>query len=78
MRAFVALEVPDNVVSPLVDFQGELEATGADIKAIVTEAGMFALRDIRDIVQLEDFEKAINKVMSQGLKSGCSPAHMFL
>jgi len=53
------------------------KATGADIKAIVTEAGMFALRAIRDVVLLEDFEKAINKVLSQGIKNGCSPAHMF-
>lgn len=43
-------------------------ATGADIKAICTEAGMFAIRDRRDHVQPEDFEKAIEKVMSEVLQ----------
>jgi len=43
-------------------------ATGADIKAICTEAGMFAIRDRRDHVEPEDFEKAIDKVMSEVLQ----------
>ncbi|MEM2875264.1 MAG: proteasome-activating nucleotidase [Candidatus Hadarchaeales archaeon] len=38
-------------------------ATGADIKAICTEAGMFAIRDEREFVTQSDFEKAIAKVM---------------
>ena len=37
--------------------------SGAEIKAICTEAGMFAIRDSRDSVNTEDFEKAIEKVM---------------
>jgi len=41
-------------------------ATGAEIKAICTEAGMFAIRDNRDTVTLVDFEKAIIKVMHHG------------
>ncbi len=40
-------------------------ATGADIKAVATEAGMFAIRDNRDIVSMVDFEKAIAKVLSE-------------
>ncbi|MEX2718611.1 MAG: AAA family ATPase, partial [Candidatus Sigynarchaeota archaeon] len=48
------------------------KTTGADIKAICTEAGMFALRDMRDTVTFKDFEKAINKVLSQGFKSTSS------
>jgi proteasome regulatory subunit len=39
------------------------EATGADIKAICTEAGMFAIRDNRDTVGMLDFERAIAKVL---------------
>lgn len=39
------------------------EATGADIKAICTEAGMFAIRDNRDTVCMLDFERAIAKVL---------------
>ncbi len=38
-------------------------ATGADIKAICTEAGMFAIRDGRDTVETSDFERAIAKVL---------------
>jgi proteasome regulatory subunit len=38
-------------------------ASGADLKAICTEAGMFAIRDKRDYVEGEDFLKACNKVL---------------
>lgn len=40
-------------------------ATGADIKAICTEAGMFAIREGRGAVTLTDFEKAIIKVIGK-------------
>jgi len=45
----------------LVEITGE--ATGADIKAICTEAGMFAIRRDADVISKEDFSKAIQKVM---------------
>ncbi len=38
-------------------------ASGADIKSICTEAGMFAIRDNRDMVTMVDFERALNKVL---------------
>ncbi len=38
-------------------------ASGADIKAITTEAGMFAIREGRSEVILVDFKKAIDKVL---------------
>jgi proteasome regulatory subunit len=38
-------------------------SSGADLKAICTEAGMFAIRELRDVVQKEDFDKAIRKVL---------------
>jgi proteasome regulatory subunit len=38
-------------------------SSGADLKAICTEAGMFAIRELRDVVQKEDFDKAISKVL---------------
>jgi len=38
-------------------------ATGADIKAICTEAGMFAIRDNRDRVTARDFEQALDKML---------------
>ncbi|TFF87074.1 AAA family ATPase [Candidatus Thorarchaeota archaeon] len=40
--------------------------TGADIKAICTEAGMFTIRDGRVCVVQEDFRKAISKVQTRG------------
>ncbi len=40
-------------------------ATGADIKAIVTEAGYNALREERTVVRMEDFLKAIEKVLKK-------------
>ncbi len=38
-------------------------ASGADIKAICTEAGMMAIREERDYVTMDDFLKAVEKVM---------------
>ncbi|HDI02300.1 MAG TPA: AAA family ATPase [Ignisphaera sp.] len=40
-------------------------ATGADIKAICTEAGLRAIRMNRKIVTMEDFEEAVRKVLRQ-------------
>ncbi len=39
-------------------------ATGADIKAICTEAGMYAIREDKDKVTHSDFNQAISKVMT--------------
>ena len=38
------------------------KATGADIKAISIEAGMFAARNKKTAVGMEEFERAIKKV----------------
>jgi len=38
------------------------DASGADIKAVCTEAGMFAIRDDRTTVEMEDFEDAWEKI----------------
>jgi len=38
-------------------------ASGADLKAISTEAGMFAIRERREYITQEDFLKAIDKVL---------------
>lgn len=40
-------------------------ATGADIKAICTEAGMFAIRKNADTITQEDFFEATNKVLKK-------------
>jgi proteasome regulatory subunit len=53
-------------VADTVDF-GDLadmadNASGADIKAICTESGMYAIRDDRTEVRMEDFENAWQKI----------------
>lgn len=52
-----------------VDFKKLAEmtegASGADIKAICTEAGMFAIREEKAKVTLEDFERAVVKVLKK-------------
>ncbi|HVL49765.1 MAG TPA: proteasome-activating nucleotidase [Candidatus Thermoplasmatota archaeon] len=52
---------PDVDVPRLALLVGE-GTTGADIKAICTEAGMFAIRDERDVVTMDDFSKAVHKI----------------
>ena len=39
--------------------------TGADIHAMCTEAGMFAIREDREIVTMADFERAVDKVLGE-------------
>ncbi|TFG04964.1 MAG: AAA family ATPase [Promethearchaeota archaeon] len=51
-------------------------ASGADIKAIVTEAGMFAIRCERSSVIMDDFEKAVDKVLGKLELDGC-PQEMY-
>jgi proteasome regulatory subunit len=51
-------------------------ATGADIKAICTEAGMFAIREGREQVTQEDFERAIAKVLP-AVRVSSRPETMF-
>ena len=41
------------------------DASGADIQAICTEAGMFAIRDDRTEVRMEDFEQAWEKIQQE-------------
>jgi proteasome regulatory subunit len=41
------------------------EASGADIKAICTEAGMFAIRDDRTAVSMTDFLDAWEKIEAE-------------
>ena len=52
-------------------------ATGADIKAICTEAGMFAIRDGRDVVTMSDLERAISKVLDDGDQKALESGPMF-
>jgi proteasome regulatory subunit len=59
----------DMNVSDDVDYaklaQSVEDASGADIKAICTEAGMFAIRDDRTEITMEDFENAKAKTEAE-------------
>ncbi|PSP51959.1 peptidase [Halobacteriales archaeon QH_3_68_24] len=42
------------------------EASGADVKAVTTEAGMFAIRDDRTEIRMEDLLEAWEKIQAEG------------
>ncbi len=55
-------------------------SSGADIKAVTTEAGMLAIREDRDSIKMEDFIKAVDKVKGSAPKdeiSGSTEGLMF-
>lgn len=52
-------------------------ATGAQIKAICTEAGMFAIRGGRDIITKKDFTSAVSKLLKkEEIKAGTSGTYL--
>jgi len=67
-------------IDSTVDFDRLLSATkdrtGADIKSICTEAGMFAIREKRTSVTQKDFQMAISKVQERG-GSDNAPSSMY-
>ncbi|KAJ8908135.1 hypothetical protein NDN08_008230 [Rhodosorus marinus] len=52
-------------------------ASGAEMKAVCTEAGMYALRERRVHVTQEDFEMAVSKVMRKDAESNMSLKKLF-
>jgi len=52
-------------------------ASGAESKAVCTEAGMFALRERRVHVTQEDFEMAVSKVMKKDSEKNISVKKLF-
>lgn len=52
------------------------DLTGADMKAICTEAGLLALRERRMKVQMKDFEEAKEKTLK--LKRGNIPDGLYI
>ena len=51
--------------------------TGAEIKGVCTEAGMYALRERRIHVTQEDFELAVAKVMNKNEEGGVSVQKLY-
>ena len=52
-------------------------ASGAEVKGVCTEAGMYALRERRVHVTQEDFEMAVTKVMKKDSDSNASVRKLF-
>lgn len=52
-------------------------SSGAEVKGVCTEAGMYALRERRIHVTQEDFELAVAKVMSKNEEGHVSQAKFF-
>lgn len=52
-------------------------ASGAEIKAVCTEAGMYALRERRVHVTQEDFEMSVGKVMAKDNEKNMSLKKLF-
>ncbi|MCJ2564072.1 MAG: proteasome-activating nucleotidase [Candidatus Thermoplasmatota archaeon] len=69
-----AIHTSEMSISGKIDFFNLAErtdgCTGADIKAICTEAGMFAIREDRDKVLTEDFLRGIDKVTGIPFQKG--------
>ena len=53
MRAFVAIELPDQVLDALVRFQGEVSSTGADLKLVERENLHFTVKFLGEISEAE-------------------------
>ncbi len=51
--------------------------SGADIKAVCTEAGMNAIRDLRDFVTMKDFQYGIEKIRKSEKSEREISGHMF-
>ncbi|MGB9963547.1 proteasome-activating nucleotidase Pan1 [Halobacterium hubeiense] len=52
------------------------DKSGADVAAICTEAGMFAIRDDREEITMQDFENALEK-LEQDTEASAEPSRTF-
>ena len=56
--------------------------SGADLKAIATEAGMFAVRKDKELIEMADFLEAVDKVSmaadTQKMMPASLPETMFV
>lgn len=51
-------------------------SSGAEIRSVCTEAGMFAIRARRKIATEKDFLEAVNKVIKSYAKFSATPRYM--
>lgn len=79
-RRIFGIHTSKMTLSPDVDLEelimSKEELSGADIKAICSEAGLLALRERRMRVTMEDFRKAKEKVLYQ--KKEGTPEGLYL
>ena len=53
------------------------QCSGAEVRGICTEAGMYALRERRQHVSQEDFELAVSKVLKRQTDGSMSVNKLF-
>ncbi|KAF8917760.1 26S protease regulatory subunit 7, partial [Haplosporangium bisporale] len=51
-------------------------STGAELRSVCTEAGMFAIRSRRKVATEKDFLEAVNKVIKSYAKFSSTPKYM--
>ncbi|KAI5174649.1 26S proteasome regulatory subunit T1 [Pancytospora epiphaga] len=51
-------------------------ATGAELRSVCIEAGMFAIRDRRKVATENDFFRAVDKVIKEGAKFSSTPRYL--
>jgi 26S proteasome regulatory subunit T1 len=51
-------------------------ATGAELRSVCTEAGMFAIRSRRKVATEKDFLDSVNKVIKEYAKFSSTPKYM--
>lgn len=62
--------------SVLHPFHTIIGFTGAEIRSVCTEAGMFAIRARRKVATEKDFLEAVNKVIKSYAKFSATPRYM--
>jgi len=70
LRAFVAIEVSDRVLDSLVGFQGELSATGADLKLVERQNLHFTVKFLGEITEAQaaEVQSRLSKLEPMGAK----------
>lgn len=69
-------DMPVRVMKLFLIYLSTCPATGADIRSVCTEAGMYAIRARRKTVTEKDFLDAVNKVIKGYQKFSATPKYM--
>ncbi len=66
----------DHYKKQLQDTKRKFRVSGAEIRSVCTEAGMFAIRARRKVATEKDFLEAVNKVIKSYAKFSATPRYM--